>query len=123
MRSSASARWASISSTSTPSALQVRAVDTAATARILVCAIEIAGGVVGSKDPVHPNDHVNLGQSTNDAFPTAMHVAAVEAIVRYLLPRVRQLRDTLTERSIALDGVIKIGRTHLQDAVPLTLGQ
>ncbi|HMV67169.1 MAG TPA: class II fumarate hydratase [Myxococcota bacterium] len=86
-------------------------------------AIELAGGRVGSKDPVHPNDHVNLSQSTNDAFPTAMHVAAVEAIEGWLLPRVRQLRDTLAERSAAFDDIIKIGRTHLQDAVPLTLGQ
>ena len=86
-------------------------------------AIELAGGVIGSKRPVHPNDDVNMGQSSNDVFPTAMHVAAMDAVTRWLLPRVRQLRDTLAERSAAFEGVIKIGRTHLQDAVPLTLGQ
>jgi fumarate hydratase class II len=86
-------------------------------------AIELAGGEMGSKRPVHPNDHVNMSQSTNDVFPTAMHVAAVEAIEGWLLPRARQLRDTLAERSMAFDDIIKIGRTHLQDAVPLTLGQ
>jgi fumarate hydratase class II len=86
-------------------------------------AIEMSGGVVGSKRPIHPNDDVNLAQSSNDVFPTAMHVAAVEAVQRYLLPRVRQLRDTLAEKSVLFDDVIKIGRTHLQDAVPMTLGQ
>jgi fumarate hydratase class II len=86
-------------------------------------AIEMAGGVVGSKRPIHPNDDVNLAQSSNDVFPTAMHVAAVDAVQRYLLPRVRQLRDTLAEKSVAFDDIIKIGRTHLQDAVPMTLGQ
>jgi fumarate hydratase class II len=86
-------------------------------------AIEMSGGVVGSKRPIHPNDDVNLAQSSNDVFPTAMHVAAVEAVQRYLLPRVRQLRDSLAEKSVLFDDVIKIGRTHLQDAVPMTLGQ
>ena len=86
-------------------------------------AIELAGGVVGSKDPVHPNDDVNRGQSSNDAFPTAMHIAAAERTVHHLLPAVRALRDTLAEKSGAFGDIVKIGRTHLMDAVPLTLGQ
>jgi fumarate hydratase class II len=86
-------------------------------------AIELAGGALGSKDPVHPNDHVNRSQSSNDAFPTAMHVAAAELMERRLKPAVRALRDALAERQRAFDDIVKIGRTHLQDAVPLTLGQ
>lgn len=86
-------------------------------------AIEIAGGVRGSKDPVHPNDHVNMSQSSNDTFPTAMHIAASEEIHHNLLPALRTLRDALAEKEKAFAQIIKIGRTHLQDAVPLTLGQ
>src|SRR4051812_25328862 len=86
-------------------------------------AIELAGGELGSKRPVHPNDHVNLGQSSNDVFPTAMHLAAVDAIAFALLPRVRALRETLARKSEAFADIVKIGRTHLQDATPLTLGQ
>ncbi len=86
-------------------------------------AIEIAGGTIGSKTPVHPNDDVNKAQSSNDTFPTAMHIAAVEEIHRRLIPMVTQLRDTLKAKSESFNDVIKIGRTHLMDAVPLTLGQ
>ena len=86
-------------------------------------AIEMAGGKLGSKDPVHPNDHVNRSQSSNDVFPTAMHIAAVDAIANNLLPSLQQLAATFDEKARRFDGVIKIGRTHLQDATPLTLGQ
>jgi fumarate hydratase class II len=86
-------------------------------------AIEMAGGAMGSKDPVHPNDHVNMSQSSNDTFPTAMHVAAATAIVGRLLPNLRALRDALAAKAEAFSDIVKIGRTHLQDAVPLTLGQ
>jgi len=86
-------------------------------------AISLAGGVLGSKDPVHPNDHVNRGQSSNDAFPTAMHIAAAERIVHHLRPAVVHLREALAAKSHEFAGVVKIGRTHLMDAVPLTLGQ
>jgi fumarate hydratase class II len=86
-------------------------------------AIELAGGVLGSKDPVHPNDHVNMSQSSNDTFPTAMHVAAASVIVSGLSPSVRRLRDELAARAGDFADIVKIGRTHLQDAVPLTLGQ
>jgi fumarate hydratase class II len=86
-------------------------------------AIELAGGQMGSKKPVHPNDHVNRSQSSNDTFPTAMHIASVIQIEDYLFPRVRQLRDTLAAKSEAFADIVKIGRTHLQDATPLTLGQ
>jgi fumarate hydratase class II len=86
-------------------------------------AIELAGGVMGSKDPIHPNDHVNMSQSSNDTFPTAMHIAAVEEIVLRLVPSVVALRDALYEREVEFADVTKIGRTHLMDAVPLTLGQ
>jgi fumarate hydratase class II len=86
-------------------------------------AIELAGGVMGSKDPVHPNDHVNKSQSSNDTFPTAMHVASASIIVRTLMPSVQRLGDELAARAADFEGVVKIGRTHLQDAVPLTLGQ
>ncbi len=86
-------------------------------------AIEMAGGVLGSKKPVHPNDDVNRSQSSNDTFPTAMHIAAVCEVHERLLPEVRALRDTLDAKAKALADVVKIGRTHLMDAVPLTLGQ
>ena len=86
-------------------------------------AIELSGGTLGSKDPIHPNDHVNMGQSSNDTFPTAMHIAAVEEIHRRLIPTVTKLRDTLHQKAENFAGIIKIGRTHLMDAVPLTLGQ
>ena len=86
-------------------------------------AIEIAGGEKGSKDPIHPNDHVNMSQSSNDTFPTAMHIAAAEEIVHRLVPAVRELREALAAKAEAFDDIVKIGRTHLQDAVPLTLGQ
>jgi fumarate hydratase class II len=86
-------------------------------------AIELAGGTLGSKSPVHPNDHVNMSQSSNDTFPTAMHIAAAEAIVHRLVPSVRELRDALAARAEEFADIVKIGRTHLQDAVPLTLGQ
>ena len=86
-------------------------------------AIEMAGGVMGSKKPVHPNDHVNMSQSSNDTYPTAMHIAAVEAVENYLVERVTLLRDTLHAKAEEFMDVVKIGRTHLQDATPLTLGQ
>jgi len=86
-------------------------------------AIELAGGALGSKDPVHPNDHVNMSQSSNDTFPTAMSIAAATQVVAFLLPAVRELRGTLASKAEAFDSIIKIGRTHLQDATPLTLGQ
>ncbi|MEE9139791.1 MAG: class II fumarate hydratase [Alphaproteobacteria bacterium] len=86
-------------------------------------ATEILGGKLGSKDTVHPNDHVNRGQSSNDTFPTAMHIAAVEEIHRRLVPSLDHLRAALEEKAQDFDDIIKIGRTHLQDATPLTLGQ
>ena len=86
-------------------------------------AIELSGGTLGSKDPIHPNDHVNLGQSSNDTFPTAMHIAAGEQIVHHLLPAIAHLRQALASKAKTFDTLIKIGRTHLMDAVPLTLGQ
>ena len=86
-------------------------------------AIEMAGGVLGSKKPVHPNDHVNMSQSSNDTFPTAMHIAAATVIVKKLLPSIHQLRDGLAAKQNEFANIVKIGRTHLQDAVPLTLGQ
>jgi fumarate hydratase, class II len=86
-------------------------------------AIELAGGVMGSKQPVHPNDHVNLSQSSNDTFPTAMHIAAVAMLVERLLPMVRHLCDGLAAKGAEFHGLIKIGRTHLMDAVPLSLEQ
>lgn len=86
-------------------------------------AIELAGGILGSKNPVHPNDHVNMSQSSNDTFPTAMHIAAVEMIHNRLIPALIQLRDALATKQNEFKGIVKIGRTHLQDAVPLTLGQ
>ena len=86
-------------------------------------AIEMLGGTVGSKEPVHPNDHVNMGQSSNDTFPTAMHIAAATTLRDVLLPGLVQLAGALEEKSAAWGGIIKIGRTHTQDATPLTLGQ
>ncbi|MGZ4676941.1 MAG: class II fumarate hydratase [Acidimicrobiia bacterium] len=86
-------------------------------------AIERCGGELGSKQPVHPNDHVNMSQSSNDTFPTAMNIAAVEETLHRLLPSVRELRDVLDARAREFADIVKIGRTHLQDAVPLTLGQ
>lgn len=86
-------------------------------------AIELAGGVIGSKKPIHPNDDVNKAQSSNDTFPTAMHIAAVEEIHRNLIPMVTKLRDALQAKAEEFKDIIKIGRTHLMDATPLTLGQ
>jgi fumarate hydratase class II len=85
-------------------------------------AIELDGGELGSKDPVHPNDHVNLGQSSNDTFPTAMHIAACEVLTHRLLPAVRHLHRITADKAEAFAEIVKIGRTHLMDAVPLTLG-
>lgn len=85
--------------------------------------IELAGGVIGSKDPVHPNDHVNMGQSSNDTFPTAMHIAAVESINEALIPSLIALTESFSNKSTEFKDIIKIGRTHLMDATPLTLGQ
>ena len=86
-------------------------------------AIEMAGGELGSKSPVHPNDHVNMSQSSNDTFPTAMHIAAADGDRAAALPSVRALRDALAAKAAEFADIVKIGRTHLQDAVPLTLGQ
>ena len=86
-------------------------------------AIEMLGGVLGSKEPVHPNDHVNKSQSTNDAFPTAIHVAVVDRVHNHLIPSVTALRDALSAKAEAFEDIVKTGRTHLQDATPLTLGQ
>ncbi|MFN3507521.1 MAG: class II fumarate hydratase [Allorhizobium sp.] len=86
-------------------------------------AIEMLGGEMGSKKPVHPNDHVNMSQSSNDTYPTAMHIAAAEHVVHHLLPALRHLHAALDAKARAFDHIIKIGRTHTQDATPLTLGQ
>lgn len=86
-------------------------------------AIEILGGVLGSKKPIHPNDHVNKSQSTNDSFPTAIHLAVVDRIEHHLKPMVTRLRESLADKSNEFAEIVKIGRTHLQDATPLTLGQ
>ncbi len=86
-------------------------------------AIEILGGVIGSKDPVHPNDHVNMGQSSNDTFPTAMHIATAMSVRDVLMPGLVALAEGLEAKSAAFADIIKIGRTHTQDATPLTLGQ
>ncbi len=86
-------------------------------------AIALVGGVLGSKDPIHPNDHVNLSQSSNDTFPTAMHIAAAQELIHRLLPAVTRLREALAAKAQEFQDIIKIGRTHLMDAVPLTLGQ
>jgi fumarate hydratase class II len=85
-------------------------------------AIELAGGEMGSKKPIHPNDHVNMSQSSNDTFPTAMHMAAAQAMIE-MLPPVEALRDALAAKAEQWRGIVKVGRTHLQDATPLTLGQ
>ena len=86
-------------------------------------AIELAGGVLGSKEPIHPNDHVNMGQSSNDVFPSAMHIAAVAAARDRLLPAVELLRRAFERKAEELSSIVKVGRTHLMDAAPLTLGQ
>src|SRR5437660_360949 len=86
-------------------------------------AIELAGGKMGSKQPIHPNDDANMSQSSNDTFPTAMHIAAAEQINHRLLPAVAMLREALAAKAEAFRDIVKIGRTHLMDAVPLTLGQ
>jgi aspartate ammonia-lyase len=86
-------------------------------------AIEMLGGEMGSKKPVHPNDHVNMSQSSNDTFPTAMHIACAEQVVHRLLPALKQLHRALDGKAKAFADIIKIGRTHTQDATPLTLGQ
>jgi fumarate hydratase class II len=85
--------------------------------------IELAGGEMGSKKPIHPNDHVNMSQSSNDTFPTAMHIAAAERVKRVLIPAVKEVHDALLAKAKEFNDVVKIGRTHLQDAVPLTVGQ
>ncbi|MBW8299012.1 MAG: class II fumarate hydratase [Hydrogenophaga sp.] len=86
-------------------------------------AIEMLGGVMGSKKPVHPNDHVNMSQSSNDTYPTAMHIACAEQIVRHLIPDLKHLHEALDAKAKSFAHIIKIGRTHTQDATPLTLGQ
>ncbi|MEO0785621.1 MAG: lyase family protein, partial [Pseudomonadota bacterium] len=86
-------------------------------------AIEILGGEIGSKSPVHPNDHVNMSQSSNDTFPTAMHIACAEEVTHRLLPALQQLHNALNDKAQAWADIIKIGRTHTQDATPVTLGQ
>ena len=86
-------------------------------------AIEIVGGELGSKNPVHPNDHVNMSQSTNDTFPTAINIAAVESVTHSLIPSLEELRESLDNKSKKFNDIIKVGRTHLQDATPLSLGQ
>lgn len=86
-------------------------------------AIELTGGIMGSKDPIHPNDDVNMSQSSNDTFPTAMHIAAAEMLVNFLTPAIIHLRDALANKQKQFNKIVKIGRTHLQDAVPLTLAQ
>lgn len=86
-------------------------------------AIELAGGELGSKKPVHPNDHVNMSQSSNDTFPTAMYMAAADGIVHTMVPALKQLQKALAAKATAFADLVKIGRTHLQDAVPMTLGQ
>lgn len=86
-------------------------------------AIELAGGTLGSKKPIHPNDDVNQSQSSNDTFPTAMHISAAEELLNHLLPSIRKLRDALVRKMNEFESIIKIGRTHLMDAVPISLGQ
>ncbi len=85
-------------------------------------AIEMAGGVLGSKTPIHPNDHVNMSQSSNDTFPAAMHIAAAEAVIK-LIPAVKEVHDAIHAKAVKFKDIVKIGRTHLQDATPLTVGQ
>ena len=86
-------------------------------------AIELAGGEMGSKKPIHPNDDVNMSQSSNDTFPTAMHIAAADRVKNALIPAIKSVRDAIAVKAKEFDGIVKIGRTHLQDAVPLTVGQ
>jgi len=86
-------------------------------------AIELAGGEMGSKKPIHPNDHVNMSQSSNDTFPAAMHIAAADRVKNALIPAITSIRDAIAAKAAAFKDVVKIGRTHLQDAVPLTIGQ
>ncbi|PKN16453.1 MAG: class II fumarate hydratase [Deltaproteobacteria bacterium HGW-Deltaproteobacteria-23] len=86
-------------------------------------AIELSGGIMGSKTPIHPNDHVNMSQSSNDTFPTAMHIAAAQRVVHGLLPAIQRVCEQITAKRAEFSEVVKIGRTHLQDAVPLTVGQ
>jgi len=86
-------------------------------------AIELAGGEMGSKKPIHPNDHVNMSQSSNDTFPAAMHIAAADRVARALIPAIGSVRDAIAAKAKQFNAVVKIGRTHLQDAVPLTVGQ
>jgi fumarate hydratase class II len=86
-------------------------------------AIEIAGGEMGSKKPIHPNDDVNMSQSSNDTFPTAMHIAAADRVRNILIPAIKEVRDAISAKAKEFDDIVKIGRTHLQDAVPLTIGQ
>ena len=86
-------------------------------------AIEIMGGEIGSKDPVHPNDHVNMSQSTNDTFPTAINISAVESVINGLIPSIEKLKASLNRKATEFESIIKLGRTHLQDATPLSLGQ
>src|SRR5262249_22936407 len=86
-------------------------------------AIELAGGVLGSKEPIHPNDHVNMSQSSNDTFPTAIHIATALELVNHLIPNVEALINLIRKKAIEWVDVVKIGRTHLQDATPLTVGQ
>src|SRR6201981_2398376 len=86
-------------------------------------AIEIAGGQLGSKKPIHPNDDVNMSQSSNDTFPAAMHIAAAARVNNALIPAIRSVRDAIAAKAREFEGIVKIGRTHLQDAVPLTVGQ
>ena len=86
-------------------------------------AIELLGGKIGSKNPIHPNDHCNMGQSSNDTFPTAMHISAAVTVHNLLIPNLRILEDSLNKKVQTFNHIIKIGRTHTQDATPLTLGQ
>src|SRR5262249_27789373 len=86
-------------------------------------AIQLLGGELGSKSPVHPNDHVNMAQSSNDTFPTAMHIAAALEVKKYLLPRVEALAAAIEDKANQWHDIVKVGRTHLEDAVPLTVGQ
>src|SRR5258708_26019316 len=86
-------------------------------------AIQLVGGVIGSKSPIHPNDDVNMSQSSNDTFPTAMHIAAIHELGNRLLPRIEALAEAITAKAREWREVVKIGRTHLEDAVPLTVGQ
>jgi len=86
-------------------------------------ALEMMGKQLANKDIIHPNDHVNMGQSSNDTFPTAMHIAAAEGVVNKLIPAIKELKDSLNKKSNEFMDIIKIGRTHLMDATPLTLGQ